>query len=81
MVGKRKSFSLNEKRSLLEACDKEPKMSQRDAAGKLGVPQGPLWSIFIHETVTAASDKENKCTRGKHLSLKPPSSRGLIMVS
>ena len=34
MTGKRKSFSLSEKRSLLEAYDKLPKTSQRDAAVK-----------------------------------------------
>ncbi len=39
MTGKRKSFSLSEKRRLLEASDKLPKTSRRDAAEKLGVPQ------------------------------------------
>ncbi len=46
MTGKRKSFSLNEKRRLLEASDKLPKTSQRDAAAKLGVPQATLCSLL-----------------------------------
>ncbi len=76
-----KSFSLNEKCSFLEASDKLPKTSQRDAAAKLGVPQATLCSRHKQrETVMAASDGDrNECARGKHLWLKPPSSGGLIM--
>ncbi len=55
MTGKRKSFSL------LEAYDKLPITSRRDAAVKLGVPQAascrPLKQC---ETVMAASDGDRK---------------------
>ena len=64
MAGKRKSFSLNEKRSLLEAYDKLPKTSQRDAAAKLGIPQATLCSLIKQrETVMAANDGERKRRR------------------
>ncbi len=46
MTGKRKSLPLNEKRRLLEAYDKLPKTSQRDAAEKLGVPQAALCRLL-----------------------------------
>ncbi len=40
MTGKkRKSFSLNEKQSILEVYETKPKMSQQDAAARLAVPQ------------------------------------------
>ncbi len=64
MTGKRKPFSLNEKRRLLEASDKLLKTSQRDAAAKLGVPQAALCSrLKQRETVMAASDGDGK---GRH---------------
>ncbi len=64
MMGKRKSFSLNEKHSLLEAYDKLPKMSQRDAAVKLCVPQATLCSLLKQrERVMAASDGDRKQMR------------------
>lgn len=44
---------MNEKRSLLEAYDKLPKTSQRDAATKLGIPQATL-----------CADAQNKPTVG-----------------
>ncbi len=75
MKGKRNSFSLNEKHSLLEAYDKLPKMSQRDAAVKLGAPRATLCSLLKQrETVTnrlLVMETENECAWGKHLWLKP----------
>lgn len=66
MAGKRKSFSLNEKRSLLEAYDKLPKTSQRDAAAKLGIPQATLCSLIKQrETVVAANDGRKRQRPGK----------------
>ncbi len=65
MKGKRNSFSLNEKHSLLEAYDKLPKTSQQDAAETLGVPQVTLCSqVKQQETAMAASDGDRKrmCT-------------------
>ncbi len=64
MTGKRKSFSFNEKHSLLEAYDKLPKMSQLDAGVQLGVTQATLCSWLKQpETFTAASDGDSKQTR------------------
>ncbi len=85
MTWKRKSFSFNEKHSLLEDFDKLPETSQRDAAVKLGAPQAALYSLLEQrETVRnrlPVMETENKSARRKHLWLKLPSSRGLIMSS
>ncbi len=59
MTGKRKSFSLNEKRSLLEAYDKLLKISQQDVAVKLGVPQAALL-YSNNKKQSAASDGDRK---------------------
>ncbi len=64
MTGKRKSFSLNEKRRVLKADDKLPKTSQGDAAVKLGVSQAASCSrLKQRETVMAASDGDRKRIR------------------
>ena len=55
---------MNEKRNLLEAYDKLPKMSQRDAAAKLGIHQATLWSLIKQrETVMKANDGDRKRRR------------------
>ncbi len=64
MTGNRKPFSLNDKRRLLEAYDKLPRTSRRDAAAKLGVPQAASCSLLKQqETVTAARDEDRKQMR------------------
>ena len=55
---------MNEKRNLLEAFDKLPKMSQRDAAAKLGIHQPTLWNLIKQrETVMKANDGDRKRRR------------------
>ena len=55
---------MNEKRSLLEAYDKLPKTSQRDAAEKLGIPQATFCSLIKQrETVMNANDGDRKRRR------------------
>lgn len=55
---------MNEKRSLLEAYDKLPKTSQRDAAEKLGIPQPTLCSLIKQrETVMNANDDGDRKRR------------------
>ncbi len=67
-MGKRKSFSLTKKRSLLKACDKLPKTSQQDAAVKLGVPQATLCCrLKLKQLQLLVMETENECERGKHL--------------
>uniref|UniRef100_A0A3Q2CCY6 DDE-1 domain-containing protein n=1 Tax=Cyprinodon variegatus TaxID=28743 RepID=A0A3Q2CCY6_CYPVA len=46
MTGKRKTFSNNEKCSLLKAYDKLPKTSQREAVAKLGIPQATFCTLI-----------------------------------
>jgi hypothetical protein len=43
---KRKDFSLQEKRRILECYDKLPKIIQRIAAGILNILQSPLFKIL-----------------------------------
>ena len=57
MMGKKESFSLNEKHCHFEAYDKLPKTSKHDSAVKLSVPQATLCSLLQQrETVMAVSD-------------------------
>ncbi len=61
MMGKRKSFSLNEKCILLRAYNELPKTRQLDAAAKLDVPQATLCSqLKQRETVMGAGDGDRK---------------------
>ncbi|XP_048878070.1 tigger transposable element-derived protein 6 [Brienomyrus brachyistius] len=60
MTGKRKSFSLNDKRRLIEAYDKLPKMSQRAAARKLGIPQATLCTLLKRRQIVPAANNGDR---------------------
>ncbi len=61
-MGKIFSFSLIEKRNLLEAYDKLPKMSQQEAAAKLDVSEATLCSNNEKQSVAGDEDWKQMCT-------------------
>ncbi len=60
VLGKRKSFSLNEKRSVLKAYDRLPKISQQDTAARLFLRPCVVYSNNEKQYKQVASDGDRK---------------------